>query len=106
MAATKTDAPNAPSALDFDVIDARAKELGIESLHEHLDVDETTVWRWRNGLVKPLFEMVERVADQLALTIDEVRAKGSPTPKPPPGPSTPKPPAGPKPPVVPGPSRS
>lgn len=95
MAATKTDAPNAPSTLDFDVIDARAKELGIESLHDHLDIERQTVWRWRNGLVQPTFEMVERVADKLSLTIDEVRAKGNPTPKPPSGPSTPTPPAGP-----------
>ncbi len=100
MAATKTDAPNAPSVLNFAAIDARAKELGIESLHDHLDVERQTVWRWRNGLVQPTFEMVKHVADELGLTIDEVRAKGNPTPKPPPAPSTPKPPAGPKPTAV------
>lgn len=95
MAATKTDAPNAPSVLDFDVIDERAKALGNDPLHVLLEIDETTVWRWRNGLVKPLFETVRQVAEKLGLTIDEITAKGNPTPKPPAGPSTPKPPAGP-----------
>lgn len=101
MAATKTDAPNAPSVLDFDAIDARAQALGIESLHEHLQIDETTVWRWRNGLVKPLFETVKQVAEKLGLTIDEITAKGNPTSPPPSGPSNPSSPSGPSTPSVP-----
>lgn len=100
MAATKADAPDATSALNFSVIDEYAREHGLTraELAECLGVDRTTLWRWQEGLVVPTFEALRDAAGRIGMTVDELTgAKGNPTPKPPPAPTTPKPPAGPKP---------
>lgn len=108
MAATKLAAPNATPALNFDVIDARAAELEIgpgDELADFLEYDRTTVWRWRNGLTKPSFEVVCDVAEKLGLSVADIRPiRDSATPgggdstggSPPAGPQTPPPPSGPK----------
>jgi transcriptional regulator with XRE-family HTH domain len=96
MAATKADAPNATPALNFDVIEKRAEDLGIESLPDYLGVHHTTIWRWRNGLTVPDFEVLCDVAAKLRLSLDEITPKGNPTAPPPSGPSSPPPPPGPK----------
>lgn len=77
MAATPMAAPDATSALDFKVIDARAAELGITSkdgLADLLGVDRTTVWRWRKGR-GIAFDTADKVAAALQLPLDTIRAK-------------------------------
>lgn len=102
MAATKTDAPDAPPVLDFDAIEQRAAELQIENLADYLGYHETTLWRWRNGLTSPNWETTRSIAAKLRMSLDEIQPKqetvpqGNPTPPPPSGPSTPPPPSGPK----------
>lgn len=99
MAATKEAAPHAAPSLNFTVIDQRAEQLGVDRLElaDFLELDRTTVWRWRNGLTTPTLAAVKEVAAKLGLSIDEITAvDGNPTPAPPPGPSTPPPPPGPR----------
>jgi DNA-binding XRE family transcriptional regulator len=88
-------------SLDFDIIDERAAVLQISKgrLAEIAGVDRTTMWRYRQGMM-PSLEIAARLAEGLRFSVDEIRAKGNPTPKPPAGPSTPTPPAGPKPKAV------
>lgn len=77
MAATPTDAPSATPALDFQVIDTRAVELGVTSeagLAELLGVDRTTIWRWRNG-GGIAFDTAEQVAEKLQLPLDSIRTR-------------------------------
>lgn len=77
MAATPTDAPSATPALDFQVIDARAVELGVTSeaaLAELLGVDRTTVWRWRKGR-GIAFDTADQVAEALQLPLESIRAR-------------------------------
>lgn len=80
------------------MIDQRAAVLQISKgkLAELAGVDRTTMWRYRQGMM-PSLEIAKRLAEGLRLSVDEIAAKGNPTPPPPPGPSIPKPPAGPKP---------
>lgn len=54
-----------------------------------------TIWHYRHGGMKPKFETVSDMADVLGLSVDEIRAKGNPSPPRPAGPTTPTPPAGP-----------
>lgn len=77
MAATTTAAPGATPALNFEVIDARAAELGVTSeaaLAELLGVDRTTLWRWRKGR-GIAFDTADQVAAKLQLPLDSIRAK-------------------------------
>lgn len=66
-------------------------------LGELFGLDRGTILRYRLGHMKPKFETVSAMADVLGLSVDDIRAKGNPSPPRPPAPSTPTPPAGPKP---------
>lgn len=91
--------------LDFDVIKERAgKMLKIaadditdEALAEMFGLSRETIWHYRHGKMKPRFETVSAMADMLSLTVDDIRAKGNPSPPRPASPASPKPPSGPKP---------
>jgi transcriptional regulator with XRE-family HTH domain len=77
MAATPTAAPSATPALNFQVIDARAAELGVTSeaaLAELLGVERTTIWRWRKGRGIAL-DTADQVAEALQLPLDSIRTK-------------------------------
>lgn len=77
MAATTPAASGATPALDFQVIDAKALDLGVTSeaaLAELLGVDRTTLWRWRKGR-GIAFDTADQVAAALQLPLDSIRAK-------------------------------
>lgn len=102
-------ATGATSALlDFDLIKERAGELlGVTpeevtdgALGSLFGLSRETIWHYRHGSMKPRFETVSDMADALGISVDDIRAKGNPTPPPKPGPSVPRPPAGPKPKAV------
>jgi DNA-binding XRE family transcriptional regulator len=110
MAATKALVKGAADAmLDFDLIDNRRRDLKLskQQLADAIEVDQSTIWRWRNGMV-PASDVVQRLADVLGLSMDEIYGRlhpahraallvrGNPTGPPPSGPSTPPPPSGPK----------
>lgn len=67
------------------------------ALGEMFGLERGTIWHYRHGEMKPRFETVSGMADALGLSVDEIRAKGNPTPAPKPGPTAPRPPAGPRP---------
>lgn len=96
MSAT-TGTESATSKLRFDVIENRARDLniGLGTLAERAGITRTTLWRYRGGMV-PSLEIAERIAAILETSVDEISAKGNPTPPPPTGPATPPPPSGPK----------
>lgn len=97
VTATTSSEGATASKLDFDLIEQRAKDLniGLVRLAERAGITRSTLWRYRGGMV-PSLEIAERIAEVLELSLDEIKAKGNPTPPPPTGPSTPTPPSGPK----------
>lgn len=65
------DCTPAPS-LRFDIIDARTKQLGLNKgqLAERVGVDDSTMWRYRRGLMRPTLPVLARMRDVLGLSID------------------------------------
>lgn len=70
MAATACPPPK-PS-LRFDLIHARARELGLNKvqLARRIGVDYTTMWRYEHGGMRPTLAVLVRMHDVLGLSID------------------------------------
>jgi hypothetical protein len=72
------DAQAASSArvwLDFTVIDAKAREIGIDTdvaLAEHLGTDRSTLYRWRRRQIGVALATAMRIADRLQLTVEKI----------------------------------
>ena len=71
--------------LDFDVINKHAAILGISKgrLAALVGVNRITMWRYREKGMMPSLEIAGHIAEALHLSVDEIRAKGNPTPPPP-----------------------
>lgn len=95
MAAIAADETGA--ALDFDLIEARRQELNLskQALADLVEVDQSTIWRYRNKGMVPNLSVARKFAEALGLSMDEITGNGNPTPRPGPGPSTPTPPPAP-----------
>lgn len=76
------DASPASSAkvwFDFQVIDRRARELGIETdvaLADFLETDRSTLYRWRRRLIGVALVTAMRVAERLDLTVEQIISQG------------------------------
>lgn len=72
---TDDRATDATVALRFDVIDRRATELGVtteKALAELLDLDRTSLWRFRRRQLNPSLKTAMRVAEALHLGVEDV----------------------------------
>jgi DNA-binding XRE family transcriptional regulator len=82
MAATNIATDDTPDAtprrevrLDFDVIDRRAAELGVDTpaaLAVFLGVNKSTVWRFRNGRMNPGLGTAMHFAARLGLPVEQI----------------------------------
>lgn len=72
---TAKGATDATVALRFEVIDSRAAELGVttkKALAELLDLDRTSLWRFRRRELNPSLKTAMRVAERLDLPVTDV----------------------------------
>lgn len=61
--------------IDFAVFDRECALRGATdetARAELVDVDRTTLWRWRKGAQTPSLDVVSRVADRFGLPVDDL----------------------------------
>lgn len=100
MAAIAAD--EAGTALDFSLIESRRQALNLskQALADLVEVDQSTIWRYRNKGMVPNLSVAQKLAEVLGLSMDEITGNGGPsypptTDPPPSGPPNDPPPSGP-----------
>jgi DNA-binding XRE family transcriptional regulator len=67
----------ATGRIDFELFDAKCADKGAlddVARADLVDVDRTTLWRWRNGRQAVSLEAAVRIADRLEVKLDDLLA--------------------------------
>lgn len=72
------DRPATDATFRYDLVAARARELGIKvgRLAQLAGVDRTTLWRYRKGQIQPKTDVARRLAEAVAIPFDELSCSG------------------------------
>ena len=66
--------------LNSDLFDRRAEALGATTEAEKaalVDLDPSTLWRFRRGQIGPRLEVARRMAERLEVTVDDLWPKAA-----------------------------
>lgn len=66
--------------IKFDLFDRKCAELGAldeKARAELVEVNRSTLWRWRTGVQTPSLEVATRIADKFDITVEELIGKAA-----------------------------
>lgn len=68
-------------SLRFDIINARARKLGLNrgQLAQRMGVDPSTLWRYERGFMQPTMPVLVRMREVLGLSLDALTGVGGQT---------------------------